>query len=68
LVVSLYASSLTQANFIFQVHGAMQDEDEVDAPPQATTNAAPTRKKSKPHSEASVEDRLLRWVQSATEG
>jgi hypothetical protein len=46
----------------------MQDEDEVDAPPQATTNAAPTRKKSKPHSEASVEDRLLRWVQSATEG
>ena len=48
----------------------MQDveQDEVDAPPQATTNAAPTRKKSKPQTEVAVEDRLLRWVQNATEG
>ena len=54
----------------FQVHGAMQDEeqDEVDAPPQTTANAAPTRKKSKPQTEAAVEDKLLRWVQNATEG
>jgi hypothetical protein len=45
----------------------LEEEEEVDAPPQATTNA-PTRKKSKVRSEAAVEDRLLRWVQNATEG
>ena len=46
----------------------LEEEEEVDAPPQATTNAASTRKKSKVRSEAAVEDRLLRWVQNATEG
>lgn len=45
----------------------MQEEEE-EEPPQASANAAPTRKKSKPQTEADVEDRLLRWVQSTTEG
>ncbi|XP_028414134.1 dystrophin-like isoform X2 [Dendronephthya gigantea] len=53
----------------YQVHGALQEDDvEVEQPKQATANTAVTRKKSKPQTEADVEDRLLRWVQNATEG
>ena len=49
----------------------MQEDEEVgevDGPSQTTTTAVSTRKKSRPQTEAAVEDRLLRWVQNATEG
>lgn len=52
--------------WVLQVHGAMQDE--TDALPRATKDATPTRKTSKAKSEGAVEDKLLRWVQTATEG